>query len=139
MMTYTMTWRRQASRTSTADREKNSPSGTPATAMMGSAGLTLPPNYFEIYHSWLEEYENSVVGAPQLSEMSDDLPDYTDEINAFMDRKVAEFRDMSVVKRYIEFYKQVRSGGEMDIKNEEIWNRTINIGIGIEKRIKFYL
>jgi RHS repeat-associated protein len=76
----------------------------------------------EKYRSLLEEYENSLVESPQLPEVSNELPDYTEEINEFMEKKVEEFNNMPIHERYFQFYNQVKTGGEMDIKWEDIWN-----------------
>lgn len=53
------------------------------------------------------------------------LPDYTDIIQARMDQTVQEYREYQLMNGAIptayKFYEDVKTGGNLDIKTEEIW------------------
>lgn len=113
-------------------------------------GPAIPGSGFNAYIEKAEEIYNKQreeVPAPQLSYPTDisDLPDYTEIIDEWMDEKMDMFQKMQEggevdlpvhwghvelgvklsndIEILIEFYNQVKTTGDMDIKKDESWDK----------------
>ncbi len=78
-------------------------------------------------------YDNQRVtmSATVFPEPTEDMPDYTAVVNEWLIKKEIEFmawkrgtNDMAVM---VHFYNQVKTGGPMDIKEEENWNKAFSV------------
>ena len=71
------------------------------------------------------QYRESLTEEPNYDDL-ENLPDYTDAIQSRMDQTVREYKNYMEEHGYkatmYKFYNDVKTGGALDIKNEDKWN-----------------